>query len=371
MNRESSVVGSKKEKTCQIHLRQSGFDAILPLEQAILSMSQQLSLFDPDRPPQPSQVTSPKRPTAQIPLAQSVVTKDQTPDSIALTANAPISTALSIWMESRRRAGLSENTIKNYRIDIQLLAEYAGAGASVGEFTTQTLNDYLEWMRHKRRVPCSSKTLDRRITALKSFFRWLTPAAALSVNPAEAVVNVSVRSPLPVVLTELEVTQAQHAARQLRQGKKKADMRPHILLTFLLHTGLRKGETARLVTNHLALDDPEHPHLYVRYADKRHRHKERKVELDPEWVQDYRKYAQHYQITERVFPWSVRLLEYRLEDITIAAGIKKHISFEMLRWTCALRDFRDGLESEKLRRKLGLSKVQWGEMRRKIRRIME
>jgi integrase/recombinase XerD len=43
----------------------------------------------------------------------------------------------------------------------------------------------------------------------------------------------------------------------------------------------------------------------------------------------------------------------------------------MLRWTCALRDFRDGMEPEKLRRKLGLSKVQWGEMRRKIRRLLE
>ena len=326
-------------------------------------MSQQLSLFDPEKPPQPPRLIAPP--------SRPVVAIERPPASARLSASAPISAALAVWMESRRRAGLSENTIKNYRIDIQLLAEYAGAGASVGEFTTQTLNDYLEWMRHKRRVPCSSKTLDRRITALKSFFRWLTPAAALPVNPAEAVVNVSVRSPLPVVLTELEVSQAQHAVRQLRQRKKKADMRPHMLLTFLLHTGLRKGETVRLVTNHLALDDPEQPHLYVRYADKRHRHKERKVNLDPQWVQDYRNYAEHYQITERVFPWSVRLLEYHLEDVSITARLKKHISFEMLRWTCALRDFRDGMEPEKLRRKLGLSKVQWGETRRKIRRLLE
>ena len=329
-------------------------------------MSQQLSLFDPEKPPQPSSEVTPS-----LRIRRLVTAVGSAPASGELTASMPISAALAVWMESRRRAGLSENTIKNYRIDIQLLADYAGAGASVGEFTTQTINDYLEWMRHKRRVPCSSKTLDRRITALKSFFRWLTPAAALPVNPAEAVVNVSVRSPLPVVLTELEVSQAHHAARQMRQRKKKSDMRPHILLTLLLHTGLRKGETVRLVTNHLALDDPEQPHLYVRYVDKRHRHKERKVDLDPEWVQDYRKYAEHYQISERVFPWSVRLLEYRLEDVSTGARLKKHISFEMLRWTCALRDFRDGMEPEKLRRKLGLSKVQWGEMRRKIRRLLE
>ena len=128
-------------------------------------MSQQLSLFDPEKPPQPSLPV-----TSSMPPIRPVGDADPVPETTQLTADAPISAALAVWIESRERAGLSQNTIKNYRIDIQLLAEYAGAGASVGEFTTQTLNEYLEWMRHKRRVPCSSKTLDRRITALKSFF---------------------------------------------------------------------------------------------------------------------------------------------------------------------------------------------------------
>ena len=66
----------------------------------------------------------------------------------------------------------------------------------------------------------------------------------------------------------------------------------------------------------------------------------------------------------------MRLLEYRLEDISNSAGLTKHISFEMLRWTCALRYFRDGIEPENLMRKLGLSKVQWGEVRRKIRKLL-
>ena len=212
--------------------------------------------------------------------------------------------------------------------------------------------------------------MDRRITSLKSFFRWLSPVSGLAVNPADAVVNISVRSPLPVILTELEISQAQHAAEKLRKRKKKGDMRPYILFTFLLHTGLRKGETVRLVCNHLVLENTDQPHLYVRYSDKRHMHKERKVDLASGWVQDYTKYTAHYDVTERVFPWSVRLLEYRLEDISNSAGLSKHISFEMLRWTCALRDFRDGMDPEKLRRKLGLSKVQWGEVRRKIRRLL-
>ena len=326
-------------------------------------MNRQLSLFDYNQ-------KSKLRDEEHMPSATVQSTVDALPAADLLTPDTSVSAALEVWLQSRRRAGLSDNTLKNYRIDISLLAEYAGAGAAIGEFTTKILNDYLEWMRHQRRIPCSTKTLDRRITSLKSFFRWLTPVSGLVVNPADAVVNVSVRSPLPVVLTELEISQAQHAAEKLRKRKKNADMRPYILFTFLMHTGLRKGETVRLVPNHMVLEDSDQPYLYVRYSDKRHIHKERRVDLDPGWVQDYNKYCDHYDVNERVFPWSVRLLEYRLEDISNSAGLSKHISFEMLRWTCALRDFRDGMDPEKLRRKLGLSKVQWGEVRRKIRKLL-
>ena len=296
---------------------------------------------------------------------------DLHPGGYQINVETSISAALEVWIQSRRDAGLSENTIKNYRIDIRLLSEYAGAGASVGEFNTQILNDYLEWMKHQRRIPCSAKTLDRRITSLKSFFRWVTPVCGLSINPADAVVNVSVRSPLPTFLTELEVSQAQQAAEKLFKGKKTGDMRPHMLFSLLLHTGLRKGETVRLVHNHLVIEGTDEPHLYVRYADKRHIHKERKVLLASSWIKDFANYSDRYEITEKIFPWSVRLLEYRLGDVSTAAGLSKHISFEMLRWTCAVRDYRDGMEPEKLRRKLGLSKVQWGEVRRKIRKLLE
>ena len=314
-----------------------------------MSDGDQLSLFDAQ--PEEEEVTPSSTPV---------------PTVAGLSIDSSLAAALTAWLEARRRAGLAENTLKNYGHDIQLLVDYAGAGVSVGAVDTRTLNDYLEWMRNRRGVPCSDKTYDRRVTALKSFFRWLTPAVTLPSNPAEAIVNVSVRSPLPTILTEAEIEQALAAADQFRQAEKKPDIRPYILFTFLLHTGLRKGECFRLVLNHLDISEAANPHLYVRYSDKRHRHKERKVLLDPDWVAEYREYATEYGVTEKIFPWSVRRLEYLLEDISVAAGLEKHISFDMLRWTSAVRDWRAEIEPEKLRRKMGLSKMQWGEVRRKI-----
>ncbi|MFN9905696.1 MAG: hypothetical protein ACK56F_06150, partial [bacterium] len=48
-------------------------------------------------------------------------------------------------------------------------------------------------------------------------------------------------------------------------------------------------------------------------------------------------------------------------NISELAHLPHQVSFEMLRWTSALRDYRDGMEHDHLRRKLGLSKITWRE----------
>jgi integrase/recombinase XerD len=64
-------------------------------------------------------------------------------------------------------------------------------------------------------------------------------------------------------------------------------------------------------------------------------------------------------------------LEYLLEDISVQSGIEKHISFEMCRWTSALSDWQSGMEPDKIRQKLGISKIQWREVRMKLRRLSD
>ncbi|HRF94964.1 MAG TPA: hypothetical protein PLZ51_07215, partial [Aggregatilineales bacterium] len=66
-----------------------------------------------------------------------------------------------------------------------------------------------------------------------------------------------------------------------------------------------------------------------------------------------------------------RNLEYILTDIGEAAGLSFNLSFEVLRWTCAVRDHRLGMEDDLLREKLGLSEISWYETGQKIRKLAE
>jgi integrase/recombinase XerD len=223
-------------------------------------------------------------------------------------------------------------------------------------------------MEKEREVPCSPKTLARRITATKSFFRWLHQYGVLAMDPAEKVAQRSAISPLPTVLTPQEYDAVLLAADRHRRDQKP-DARPFTLVYLLLSTGIKKSETLGIQLEHIELDAPNGPQVFIRYASPANRYKERKLTLHDDWVPAYNEYIAQYQPTEQLFPWSPRRLEYLLEDVGNEAGLTKHLSFDMCRWTSALNDYRAGEEPDKIRQKLGVSKIQWRELFIKLKQL--
>jgi integrase/recombinase XerD len=83
----------------------------------------------------------------------------------------------------------------------------------------------------------------------------------------------------------------------------------------------------------------------------------------------YKQYIREYRPKEYLFECTPRNLEYVLADLAERADIKGGISFEQLRWTCAVRDYRRGMPADHLRQKLGLSMISWRETLPKIQRL--
>ena len=285
-----------------------------------------------------------------------------------LTAQTPLTTAINSWQAFLADQGRSPNTIKAFLSDVRLLTTFLPEDTTLGKITTKDLNRYFEWMEKERAVPCSPKTLARRITATKSLFRWLHQYGVLVVDPAEKVAQRSAISPLPTVLTREEYDAVLLAADRHRRGAKP-DARPYALVYLLLTTGIKKSETLGIELGHIELDAPNGPQLFVKYASPANRYKERKLPLAEDWIPAYEEYLAQYHPTEKLFPWSPRRLEYLLEDIGNEAGLTKHLSFDMCRWTFALFDFHAGEEPDKIRQKLGVSKIQWRELFIKLKQL--
>jgi integrase/recombinase XerD len=287
-----------------------------------------------------------------------------------ITAQTSLASAITSWQAFLADQGRSPNTIKAFLSDVRLLTTFLPEDVTLGKITTKDLNRYFEWMEKERDVPCSPKTLARRITATKSLFRWLHQYGVLMVDPAEKVAQRSAISPLPTVLTSDEYDAALLAADRHRRALKP-DARPYALVYLLLTTGIKKSETLGIELEHIDLEAPNGPIVFIKYATPANRYKERKLPLPEDWVPAYQEYIAQYQPTEKLFPWSPRRLEYLLEDIGNEAGLTKHLSFDMCRWTCALNDFRAGEEPDKIRQKLGVSKIQWRELFIKLKQLNE
>jgi len=285
-----------------------------------------------------------------------------------LRPDSSLSAAIQVWGEDLEESGRSINTVKAFTGDLRLLARFMGAGHSINSIGTHDLRNFLDWMLNRRGVPCSPKTYSRRVTSLKAFFRWLKQAGILVEDPAAAIPQESVLSPLPGVLTQDELLAVLKAAEAVRQ-KEAPDARPFTLVSLLLHTGIKKSECLGIHLNHVDLKSADGAILWIRYGDVSKRYRERKLPLESSWIPAYKEYLEQYSPSERLFPYSPRRLEYLLEDIGGDAGLDKHLSFNMCRWTSALTDYKSGMDKDSLRQKLGISKIQWREVGMKLDRL--
>jgi integrase/recombinase XerD len=286
-----------------------------------------------------------------------------------LNIHTELQFTIALFQQYLMKEGKSQHTINAFTSDLQLLTEHSGGDTPIGDYSTNMLNDFLEWLEYGRGVPCSRKTYARRVTTLKVYFKWLHSIGAIGHDPAKPVLQRSGPAPLAVILSPDEIRRAVLAARGMKKGEA-FDTRPEMLFRLILDTGIKKSEVSRLLPKDIDRSDPRKPVLTIKHK-ARNVYKERRIELDPDWLHLLDEYLIQYAPQNEIFNCTARNLEYILTDIGEKAGVQTKISFEMLRWTCAVRDTRAGLETDFIRDKLGLSPISWQETSAKIRRLIE
>jgi site-specific recombinase XerD len=291
-----------------------------------------------------------------------------------LNRHTALRDTLALFQQHLIHEGKSEHTVRAFTADLQLLAEFTNEKTPIGRYSTDTLNKFLEWLEHERGVPCSRKSYARRVTTLKVYFKWLAEHDVLPHDPAKPVLQRSGPAPLAVILSPEEIERALFFARTMQRAVKggtERDTRPEMLFRLILDTGIKKNETMELTPRSIDRLNPKNPILVIKHKKARDIYKERKIQLDPHWVDLLDDYMEQYQPRETIINCTARNLEYILEDIGKGADIPTKISFEMLRWTCAVRDYVDGVEPDLIREKLGLSPISWHETFAKTKKLAD
>lgn len=319
---------------------------------------EQLSLFPPPGAKRKPRAAARETGTDASPLAVSA----------PLTATSSLAAAITAYHEEMKRHGWSHHTLQAFGGDLNLFMSYVGKNTKLNEITIDAINKYLNWLRYERDVPCSPKSYQRRLTTLKSFFGWLKQTQIMSDDPAALVPHIPVTSPLPTILYEDQISKLLNVARAA-MSSEKPDTRPLMLVTLLLSTGIKKSEAMALRIRDIDAANPQSASLYIKYDEARKRHKERHLKLSPEFATTLPRYVEQYAPKDKLFEFTPRTLEYVLADLAKASGLGDTVSFESMRWTCAVQDYRNGIPEDHIRQKLGLSTITWEEDGERLKRL--
>ena len=149
--------------------------------------------------------------------------------------NQPVERFLR-YLSAERNA--SAYTSSNYALDLNQFFRFLGR-RSVSAITPL---DIRRFVAHLSTQQSSRRTIARKLSCLRSFFRFLCREGRLSHNPAAAIPTPRLEKRLPSFLDEQQITRL----LETPPTKKWQGLRDRALLEALYSTGMRVGELSGL-----------------------------------------------------------------------------------------------------------------------------
>lgn len=132
----------------------------------------------------------------------------------------------------------SAHTILNYKLDLEDFRNFLGE-AALEKIDYLLLRKYLALLKEKN---LSNRTVNRHLSSLRSFFRFLTRESLIKANPILSLSSPKQEKYLPSFLTEEEVAKLIDAVIP----KDERGLRDRAILETFYSTGIRISELANL-----------------------------------------------------------------------------------------------------------------------------
>ena len=158
--------------------------------------------------------------------------------------------ALQAWLDHQKSLkGAAENTLTAYSGDVgeflAFMTEHKGETQGLGALSKITVSDMRSWMARSRSTGIGPRSLARKLSAVKAFYRWLSAREGF-----EPTAVLSTRS--PKFTKKLPRPLAEDAARDLIEAVELQSLAPWVALrdvavvTLLWGCGLRISEALGL-----------------------------------------------------------------------------------------------------------------------------
>lgn len=154
--------------------------------------------------------------------------------------------------------GMSANTVAAYRSDLTDLQEWLGTapGGAPADASEVTAKQLRAWVMHKASDGCGPRSLKRKLSSVRSLYRYLTAYRGLTGNPAADIPVPKTPKTLPVFIPEQQSRELLDTlSEELTAAEPSADAdafeaaRDALIMLLLYTTGIRCSELVDLTDN--------------------------------------------------------------------------------------------------------------------------
>lgn len=152
---------------------------------------------------------------------------------------------MELWTDSflkylAAERNYSSATIRSYAKDLSMFQEFLEEQNPNASWTAVEAEDVREWVIYlmdEQKMAASS--VNRRLSAMRSFYKYLRRVGQVSINPMEKVVAPKKKRPLPYYVRESEMDRLLELTAEDRSFK---GIRDRLVLMMFYETGIRRAE---------------------------------------------------------------------------------------------------------------------------------
>ena len=139
----------------------------------------------------------------------------------------------------RLERNYSEKTVVSYGIDLREFEGYFKKADAEIDFTTVDADVVRNWVMHLMDEGRAATSVNRKLSTLRSFYRFLLKKKAMTVNPMTKVVGPKKKKPLPSFVREKDMDRL---LDDLTFGEGYEGCRDRMILEMFYATGMRLSE---------------------------------------------------------------------------------------------------------------------------------
>ena len=248
---------------------------------------------------------------------------------------------------------LSSHTVKSYSSDLKQFSKYlskeCNINSDINQVTFQTIRSWIVFLLENNINP---RSVNRKISVLKSYYKFLLQEGILSYNPMIKIISPKTSKRLPSFVDKDDI---QNLLDKVKFENNYIGHRDRLIIEFFYVTGIRLSELINI-----KISDIDFNNNYIKVLGKRN--KERLIPLSNNMTNKLKNYVNENVISEYLFNNKGKKMYSKL----VYRLVKKHLNLvssidnkgpHVLRHTFATHMLNNGADINAIKELLGHSNL--------------